>query len=129
VTLSQSQKSKNTLPPSGSSAPQTRSPLGFETKRILFSVGFLIVLYVVIGLINPVEFSPKNLSAMAQSGSILLLVSLGATFVVMMGMIDRVPSVTRNDGNRRKVTIAPLATPTAIVTTMANRIEKSPMYW
>jgi ribose transport system permease protein/putative xylitol transport system permease protein len=62
--------------------------LSTEAKRTVVSVAFLAVLYIVIGLIRPVAFSPNNLSAMLQSGSILLLVSLGATFVVMMGMID-----------------------------------------
>lgn len=62
--------------------------LGTEAKRTIYSVAFLVALFLLIGLIKPVTFSPQNLSAMAQSGSILLLVSLGATFVVMMGMID-----------------------------------------
>jgi ribose transport system permease protein len=64
------------------------SSLSREARRTIFSLAFLVLLYLAIGLVNPVAFAPKNLSAMAQSGSVLLLVALGATFCVMMGMID-----------------------------------------
>lgn len=55
---------------------------------MLASIGFLLALYVGFGIAKPVFFSQNNFWTMSQQGSILLLVALGATFVVMMGMID-----------------------------------------
>lgn len=55
---------------------------------MLASIGFLLALYVGFGLAKPVFFSSSNFWTMSQQGSVLLLVALGATFVVMMGMID-----------------------------------------
>jgi ribose transport system permease protein len=62
--------------------------LPLERRRLLTSIGFLVALYVGFGLAKPVFFSASNFWTMSQQGSILLLVALGATFVVMMGMID-----------------------------------------
>lgn len=55
---------------------------------MLASIGFLLLMYVAFGLAKPVFFSANNFWTMSQQASILLLVALGATFVVMMGMID-----------------------------------------
>ena len=55
---------------------------------MLASGGFLLVLYLGFGLAKPVFLSASNFWTMSQQGSILLLVALGATFVVIMGMID-----------------------------------------
>lgn len=85
------------LPPA--SSPATEAPekprsrfslrdLPLERRRMLASIGFLVALYVGFGIAKPVFFSESNFWTMSQQGSILLLVALGATFVVMMGMID-----------------------------------------
>ena len=55
---------------------------------MLASIGFLVLMYVAFGVAKPVFFSASNFWTMSQQGSILLLVALGATFVVVMGMID-----------------------------------------
>lgn len=64
------------------------SGLSPAAKRLLVSIGFLVVLYIGFGLAKPSFFSADNFWTLSQQGSLLLLVSLGATFVVMMGMID-----------------------------------------
>ena len=55
---------------------------------MLASIGFLVLMYVVFGVAKPTFFSASNFWTMSQQASILLLVALGATFVVVMGMID-----------------------------------------
>lgn len=55
---------------------------------MLASIGFLVLMYVVFGIAKPTFFSASNFWTMSQQASILLLVALGATFVVVMGMID-----------------------------------------
>ncbi len=117
--------SRNTTEPSGhglgSVARKFRS-LSREARRTIVSLGFLILLYVAIGLANPVAFSPKNLSAMAQSGAVLLLVALGGTFVVMMGMIDlSIGSLVTLSGMSLAVLyqfVGDLAIPLAIIITV-----------
>jgi ribose transport system permease protein len=64
------------------------SHLSRGTRTTLGSVFFIVVMYLVFGAIKPVFFTPNNFRTLAQQGAILLLVSLGATFVVLMGMID-----------------------------------------
>lgn len=59
-----------------------------ETVRAVVSVAFLVALYVGFGLARPVFFSTATFWAIAEQGAVLLLIALGATFVVMMGMID-----------------------------------------
>lgn len=84
------------LPPSGA---RTRAAIAHQlggwwrqrplgTRRLVVSFGFLIALYLGFGLVKPVFLSVDSFWTLSQQGSILLLVALGATFVVMMGMID-----------------------------------------
>lgn len=83
-----------TTQPPAATPPQPRPTrfslrdMPLERRRMLASIGFLVALYVGFGLAKPVFFSQNNFWTMSQQGSILLLVALGATFVVMMGMID-----------------------------------------
>lgn len=59
------------------------------TRRLVVSLSFLAALYVGFGIVKPIFLlSSDSFWTLSQQGSILLLVALGATFVVMMGMID-----------------------------------------
>lgn len=48
----------------------------------------LVVLCIVVTLISPRFFSPLNLSNLARQSSILIMLSLGVYFIIMMGGID-----------------------------------------
>ena len=77
------------MPPD--SAPDVRSRLASvspETRRFIASFAFFVALYGAFGLAKPVFVSVDSFWTLSQQGSLLLLVALGATFVVMMGMID-----------------------------------------
>lgn len=56
--------------------------------RLVISLALIMVLYLAVGLVQPNFLSSANFWTLSQQGSILLLIGLGATFVVMMGMID-----------------------------------------
>jgi ribose transport system permease protein len=48
----------------------------------------LVVLCIVVTLISPRFFSPLNLANLARQSSILIILSLGVSFIIMMGGID-----------------------------------------
>ena len=58
------------------------------TRRFIVSFVFFLALYGAFGLAKPIFLSADSFWTLSQQGSLLLLVALGATFVVMMGMID-----------------------------------------
>jgi ribose transport system permease protein len=74
--------------PAPSSPRSNRSRPSKEVVRLAISVAFLVVMYVTIGLIKPSFFGSATFWTIAEQGAVLLLITLGATFVVMMGMID-----------------------------------------
>lgn len=75
-------------PPAARSDGGIRPRFNRETLRVAVSLAFLIALYVGFGLARPAFFNTATFLAIAEQGAVLLLVALGATFVVMMGMID-----------------------------------------
>lgn len=58
------------------------------SRRVLVNILLVVGLYLVIGLLRPAFLSSGSFWSLSQQTSVLLLVALGATFVVMMGMID-----------------------------------------
>lgn len=68
--------------------PSRFSSVTPATRRFIVSFAFFLVLYGAFGLAKPIFLSVDSFWTLSQQGSLLLLVALGATFVVMMGMID-----------------------------------------
>ncbi len=60
--------------------------LGYLVSGRMFAL--LIVLVVLFSILNPRFFTMGNLFTLARQMSLILVVSLGATFVILMGMID-----------------------------------------
>lgn len=72
----------------GRSRSKAAAFVGSAGGRLAISLGLAVLMYVGFGLAKSSFLSSDNFWALSQQGSILLLVALGATFVVMMGMID-----------------------------------------
>ena len=68
--------------------PSRFSSVTPATRRFIVSFVFFLALYGAFGLAKPIFLSADSFWTLSQQGSLLLLVALGATFVVMMGMID-----------------------------------------
>ncbi len=68
--------------------PSRFSSVTPATRRFIVSFVFFLALYGAFGLAKPIFLSAESFWTLSQQGSLLLLVALGATFVVMMGMID-----------------------------------------
>jgi ribose transport system permease protein len=72
----------------GGSAPARRSGSRIELLRRSFPSIFLVVLVVVFTIMSPRFLSLGNLSTVLEQGTVLLVTSLGATFIIMAGSID-----------------------------------------
>lgn len=56
--------------------------------RELTSLFFLILLFAVVGLFNPIFISPKNISACFNTSVVYTLVAIGMAFTIFIGEID-----------------------------------------
>ena len=65
-----------------------RIALLFTNTRELFTIGFLVLLFLVTGLVNPSFIAPDNLLLCFNGSVIYILLAIGISFVILMGDID-----------------------------------------
>lgn len=70
---------------------QSKDSLGMRALQLLIQgrmFALLIILVIIFSIITPRFFTQSNLDTIARQMSLLLIVSLGASFCILMGMID-----------------------------------------